>query len=122
MINIAFEAFWNLYPKRNGKKLLKKDAEKYFINKIKDAEIPLLMQAVQNYVESDTCKRGYARDAIRFLRNDFWRDWLEPETKPMSEMEMLKKSIMEDEDAKRGYQEINITPENFLPEPKALEG
>jgi hypothetical protein len=41
--------------------------------------VPLVIQAVKNYSLSQQAQEGYSRDAIRFLRNDFWRDWLEPE-------------------------------------------
>ena len=75
-----FESFWEEYPARNGKKLLKAEAERLFA-KIKDGDIELIMQAVRNYANSKGCRNGYAKDAVRFLRNNFWRDWLEPEKK-----------------------------------------
>mgnify|MGYP001604482323 FL=1 len=75
-----FNDFWKEYPERNGKKLLKAEAERLFA-KIKDGDIELIMQAVRNYANSKGCRNGYAKDAVRFLRNNFWRDWLEPEKK-----------------------------------------
>lgn len=76
-----FEEFWGQYPSRNGKKLLKTQAGKFFLSKIKDEEVEPIMQAVRNYANSTGCRNGYVRDAIRFLQNDYWRDWIEPETR-----------------------------------------
>ncbi len=95
-----FEKFWEIYPARNGKKLLKDDAKKFFIEKIKDEDFSLLMKAVENYAISKTVTDGFAKDAIRFLKKDFWRSWIEPETptrqirqipKTASNWELLKK-------------------------------
>lgn len=95
-----FEKFWKIYPARNGKKLLKDDAKKFFIEKIKDEDFSLLMKAVENYAISKTVTDGFAKDAIRFLKKDFWRSWIEPETptrqirqipKTASNWELLKK-------------------------------
>lgn len=79
----VFEEFWKTYPSRNGKKLLKKEAQDYFGKNIKDKEFSLLMKAVHNYANSKECRNGYAKDAIRWLRNDRWREWLEPEKEVM---------------------------------------
>lgn len=35
------------------------------------------MIAVKNYAASDTLPK----DPVRFIRKDYWREWLEPETK-----------------------------------------
>ncbi len=78
--NEAFEEFWEAYPARNGKKLLKADAQEAF-KRIKDGDIPLLLQAVGNYAVSKTATDGFAKDAVRFLKKDVWRDWIEPEGK-----------------------------------------
>ena len=75
----AFATFWDSYPARNGKKLLKADARDFFIKNVTDGDISLLMQAVANYRVSKTVQDGFAKDAIRFLRKDFWRSWIEPE-------------------------------------------
>ena len=76
----VFKKFWEIYPSRNGKKLSKAGAEKLFA-KIKDVEFELILQAVRNYANSTECRNGYAKDAIRFLRGNYWRDWIEPEKK-----------------------------------------
>lgn len=68
-----FEKFWTLYPFRNGKKLLKKDALKQF-SKLDEAMHPQIFEAVKNYVKSGQMPR----DAVRFLKDDFWREWIAP--------------------------------------------
>ncbi|MFQ5560397.1 MAG: hypothetical protein ACE5FU_07425 [Nitrospinota bacterium] len=73
------EKFWPDYPARNGKKVLKAKAREFFVKRIKDEEVSLTLQAVRNYASSKECRNGYAKDAIRFLQNDYWRDWIEPE-------------------------------------------
>lgn len=73
-----FEEFWKIYPPRRGKKLNKADAKTLFI-KFDLESIRLILQAVRNYKLSKTVTDGFARDAVRFLKNDFWRDWIEPE-------------------------------------------
>jgi hypothetical protein len=72
-----FEEFWELYPSREGRKLLKVEAGKFFLEKIKDEEVGAVLQAVKNYSVSKAATDGYARDAIRFLRKGFWRGWVE---------------------------------------------
>lgn len=76
---LLFEKFWQLYPLRNGKKLLKADAEEFFVKEIKDEEFDLLLKAVGNYAVSRTVTDGYVKDAIRFLRKDYWKSWIEAE-------------------------------------------
>ena len=69
----VFEDFWKLYPSRNGKKLLKKDAFKQFA-KLDEATYPDILQAVRNYVKSGQMPR----DAVRFFKDDYWREWIAP--------------------------------------------
>ena len=98
-IENAFKEFWGLYPERNGKKLLKAEAMKLFA-KIKDEDISLILQAVRNYANSTGCRNGYAKDAVRFLRNSFWRDWIEPEK--TEEEKTKEQKIQELEDFANG--------------------
>lgn len=70
-----FEKAWTLYPARNGKKLLKAEAKASFL-KIKETDIPLVLIAIQNYASSQGAQDGFAKDMVRFLRNDRWREWL----------------------------------------------
>jgi len=68
----AFQTFWEAYPLRNGKRVGKADAVKAFA-KIKPTDRGDLMLAVKSYAA--TCG-DFAKDPVRFLRNDFWRDHL----------------------------------------------
>ena len=71
-----FKRFWKIYPSRNGRKVTKKESLLFFKDNFKtEEEINLLLKATQNY--SAMTKEGFARDAIRFLKKDFWRDWIE---------------------------------------------
>ena len=71
-----FAAFWEAYPKRNGRKVGKDKAAALFANLSPD-DRQLAVQAARNYAASDDSNRGYARDAERFLKSSYWRDWLE---------------------------------------------
>jgi len=72
-----FDRFWEIYPTRNGKKIGKKECFEFF-KKIPCNEIPSLLIATEHYARSKTVTDGYAKDPIRFLKKDFWKDWLEP--------------------------------------------
>lgn len=77
-----FESFWKEYPRRNGQKLGKEEAREQFFKGLKSASPALILQAVRNYKLSKTVTDGFARDAVRFLKKDYWREWLiQPETK-----------------------------------------
>lgn len=70
-----FELFWSAYPARRGKKVGKQDALREFQRlKLQEPDIQKLMKAVRHYAASDE----YPKDASRFLKNDYWRDWIEP--------------------------------------------
>jgi len=83
-----FEKFWTLYPCRNGKRVGKNKSKKLF-DKIKPKEYEQLMIATENYSKSKNASEGYAKDPERFLRDDFWKDWLTPEREP--EVKNLKR-------------------------------
>jgi len=68
-----FETWWSSYPKRKGRKVGKGKAALLF-NKIHSDKFEELKQATANY--SKECN-GLPKDAERFLRNDFWKDYLE---------------------------------------------
>ena len=76
----TFEKFWNLYPKRNGKKLGKAICFDWWKKKSGN-DCDNILTAVNNYANSETSKTGYARDPIRFLKADWWKEWIEPEAK-----------------------------------------
>lgn len=75
----VFEQFWKAYPSRKGEKVGKETTYNLF-KKIKSDEIPMLMKAVFKYANSDTVQRGFAKDPERFLKANFWRDWVPKET------------------------------------------
>jgi hypothetical protein len=72
----SFEEFWNSYPARNGKKVGKKSAREQF-EKIPVEDLPRVIQNARNYGVNNQ----YPKDPERFLKNDFWKDWDEPQTK-----------------------------------------
>ena len=73
------EQFWSKYPKRNGKRIGRGDCESYIRNRIIKADLESLVTATQHYAESKQATTGYAKDPIRFLKKDYWREWIEPE-------------------------------------------
>lgn len=72
----AFNEFWDLYPKRKGRKVGKTVTMQIF-SKIPAEEYINVITATRNYATSDVATGGYAKDPERFLKKDFWRDWLE---------------------------------------------
>ena len=89
-----FEKFWDLYPKRNGKKLLKQDAYQWFKKNITDKDLDNLLISTKNYANSKSVKSGYAKDAIRWLRKE-WQYWIEPEQQTLQSQDELKKEYYE---------------------------
>jgi hypothetical protein len=82
----GFNEFWSLYPPRNGRKLEKAETAKRF-QMLKEEEITLVLKAVRVYANSTDIKNGIGiRDPKRFLGdgkgNQYWKEWLNGETKP----------------------------------------
>ena len=71
-----FETFWILYPKRRGRKAGKTECLEWYKAHIKNGDGALLLEAVKNYSASKEAKDGFSRDPIRFLKKDFWRDFI----------------------------------------------
>jgi hypothetical protein len=71
-----FEQFWTVYPTRNGKKVGKKSAKEKF-KKLPVEDLPRVIRNAENY----GINNEFAKDPERFLKNDFWKDWDEPQTK-----------------------------------------
>lgn len=70
----SFETFWKAYPPRNGKKVLKADAERAYRRIVTGPERAAeVMQALTAYKAA--CG-AYPKDACRWLANDRWRDCL----------------------------------------------
>jgi hypothetical protein len=72
------ETFWTAYPKRHGKKVGKKECFDFIKYSIESTDYDKLIAAAGNYAKSEDVKKGFAKDPIRFLRKDFWKDWIEP--------------------------------------------
>lgn len=75
----VFDEFWEAYPKRNGKRIGKEKARELF-NKLLPDDQKLCILAARNYGASMRAKEGFIRDPERFLKADYWREWIEPET------------------------------------------
>jgi len=72
-IEIMFEAAWNLYPNKDGKK----EAFKQFKASVATAaDYVSLLKAMGNYLNSDKAKRGFIKDGKTFFNN--WQDWINP--------------------------------------------
>lgn len=109
-----FEEFWTVYPTRNGKKLGKAETYEVFKSKqLYNGNFPELLQATKNYSISSLAQRGFAKDPVRFLRKDYWRDWIEPEISPEdlakkeADRERIKREL------KQAYQDRQ-TAQGFL--------
>lgn len=75
--NFPFDALWNIYPKRNGKRLYKPEAERQWA-KLNDDDKSAAMVGAKFYREA--CDRGdfMAKDAYRWIRDHLFIDWQEP--------------------------------------------
>jgi hypothetical protein len=74
----SFDAFWALYPGRNGKKDGKEKCRVYY-KRFKNGDRELVIQGARNYADSTQAREGFAKDPIRFLQEKGWIDWQEPE-------------------------------------------
>ncbi len=76
-----FLEFWGNYPSRNGKKLNKKKCFSLF-NLLNNQERKEVNAAAKNYARSKRVLDGFITDPEGFLKDKYWREWIEPETKP----------------------------------------
>ena len=73
----SFDEFWKVYPPRNGKKLEKGESLETFM-KIRSEELENVVRAAKNYAESKDVQNGIGiRDPKRFLKNDYWKEWVD---------------------------------------------
>jgi len=72
-----FERWWKTYPQRNGRKVGKKAAFEQF-KKISKEDWVELKTATENYARE--CN-GLPKDAERFLKSEFWNDFVGVKTK-----------------------------------------
>jgi len=71
-----FQMFWNEYPRRNGVRV-GKAATLALFKKIPKADWTEVTKAAIHYSTSNQVREGYVRDPERFLKKDYWRDWVE---------------------------------------------
>jgi hypothetical protein len=76
---LAFEAFWEIYPRRNGQKVGKKNAAREFAKALKKTTADRLMSATRRYAVTSN---GFPKDAERFLRDEIWADLNDTPTRP----------------------------------------
>lgn len=74
----AFEEFWLAYPNRGGRKRGKQKAFSLW-KLVRVADRQSVVQAATHYAASRESREGFARDPERFLKAEWWRDWLEPQ-------------------------------------------
>lgn len=75
-----FAAFWDAYPRRDGRKQGKQRAVKAW-GRLSADDRRGVMLALENYKQSESVARGFAMDAARFIGpNAEWRDWTEAAT------------------------------------------
>jgi len=70
----SFDAFWEQYPLRNGKRLGKVATHRAWF-RLPGKDRDAVMRAIPNY--SAGCG-GYPKDPERFLKHRLWEDWQEP--------------------------------------------
>ena len=80
-----FDPFWQVFPKRNGRKIGKGDAEKVW-RRLKPDEISACLVAVGNYAMAVEAGQTIAADAHRWLTKRRWVDWQErtDDSRPVS--------------------------------------
>lgn len=82
-VDLKFEEFWNLFPKRNGKRLGKPEALRKYLS-LSTEDRQLVIVAVRHYAGSELILKGIGiMDPHRFLQkgkgDQPWREWIEPE-------------------------------------------
>lgn len=77
-----WEQFWSHYPARNGRPKVGKQPTLLLFRELDKSEQADCVQAAKHYSNaskprSDGSFVPEPRDPIRFLRQDWWRDWVE---------------------------------------------
>jgi hypothetical protein len=72
-----FPSFWNLYPRRNGKRLYKPQAEAQW-KKLKPADQAAAVIGAGFYAKAAVDGLIIAKDCYRWVRDHSWDDWQEP--------------------------------------------
>jgi len=72
-----FDEFWQAYPRRHGVRVGKAATLALFKKIPKRSDWIKVITAAINYSASQQVIDGFARDPERFLKKDYWRDWVE---------------------------------------------
>lgn len=74
----TFDEFWQEYPRRDGKRIGKGDAERAWA-RLKQADRDAALLAVVNYADACNAPGGpLAQDAFRWLAKRRWEEWATP--------------------------------------------
>jgi hypothetical protein len=86
MGEIAFEAVWQKYPVKDGRK----SALRHFLSSVKNQDdFENIQIALENYLKSEKVKKGFIKNGSTWFNN--WQDWvhfIEPSSTP--EMDIVK--------------------------------
>lgn len=77
-----FEQFWSHYPSRQGRPKVGKQPCLLLFRELEESEQAECVQAAKHYAKaskpkSDGAFTPEARDPIRFLKQDWWKDWVQ---------------------------------------------
>ena len=75
-----FGGFWAVYPARDGRKRGKSETFEQW-KKMDEKDYLSIIEAAKHYAQDEQVKRGFAKDPVRFLKRDYWRDFLDPVAK-----------------------------------------
>ena len=77
-----FEQFWSHYPARNGRPKVGKQPTLLLFRELDESEQADCVQAAKHYAKASKPKSDGSfvpepRDPIRFLKQDWWKDWVQ---------------------------------------------
>jgi hypothetical protein len=75
-VDAQFAEFWSAYPARRGVKRGKARTLKLW-ERVDVPDRAHVIRAARNYAASDDAVRGFAKDPERFLRDQWWEDWID---------------------------------------------
>ncbi len=73
----GFDAFWDAYPKRNGKRVGRRACEVLW-GKLNLPDRRAAWRGARHYADAVRADLTIAKDPERFLRHRVWEDWQEP--------------------------------------------
>ena len=77
LIVVDFEDAWTSYPKRKGKRVGKAAAKAKW-DKLTTQDRVACFTAIGHYRQACDAGETIAKDMERFLKADYWRDWMDP--------------------------------------------